>query len=184
MTRAGDLMEPVPGIELVGHALDLGRPELATLRNRYSGEGPSRSETSIFAPPTALIVTRRKGEEAPLREAIEAQGWFVKTCAGPGATRCPIMRGEPCPLRESVDAAVVYVDPDGLYGGTGMLPRLACAADSASPGVIALEDRLDDPQFGPATAAIGALRGPAAIIATLRQLLEKVTQRITSGDSG
>ena len=91
------------------------------------------------------------------------------------------MQGKRCPLRESVDAAVVYVDPDGLYGGTRMIPRLACAADSASPGVIALEDRLDDPQFGPGTAAIGALRGPAAIIATLRQLLEKVTQRITSG---
>ena len=95
----------------------------------------------------------------------------MKTCAGPGTTRCPIMRGEPCSLRESVDVAVVYVDPDGFCGGTNMIPRLACAADSSSPGVIALEGRLDGPEFASGTAAIGALSGPAAILATLKRLL-------------
>jgi hypothetical protein len=97
----------------------------------------------------------------------------VKTCAGPASTQCPIMSGKRCPLRESVDAAVVYVDPDGLYGGTTMIPRLACAADSASPGVIALEGRSDGPQFASGTAAIGVLRGPAAILAVLKRLLQR-----------
>ena len=173
MTRVGESMEPQPGIEQEWHALDLGRPELQALMNRYSGDEPARRQTSIFAPPAALIVTRKGGEEAPLREAIEAQGWFVKTCAGPGATRCPLLRGEPCALRQSVDAAVVYVDPAGLYGGTWNIPRLRCAADSASPGVVALEGRFDRPQFTPTTATIGALRGPGAILATLRRLLHR-----------
>lgn len=171
MTRDGELMGPELGVDLVGHSLDLGRPELKVLMNRYSGNEPTRRQTSILGPPAALIVTRTEGEEARLRETIEAEGWFVKTCPGPAATRCPIMRGEPCALRQSVDAAVVYVDPDGLYGGTGMIPRLRCAADSASPGVVALEGRFDPPQYASTTATIGALRGPSAILAALRRLL-------------
>jgi hypothetical protein len=173
MTRVGEPMEPEPVIELEWHALDLGRPELKVLMNRHSGDEPARRQTSLFAPPAALIVTRKEGEEAVLREAIEAQGWFVKTCAGPGATNCPVMRGEPCALRQSVDAAVVYVDADGLCGGTGNIPRLRCAADSASPGVVAFERRFDPPQFTSTTATIGALRGPGAILAALRRLLQR-----------
>ena len=170
MTKAGSVLDPMPDMELVGHGLDLRRPELASPMKRYVSE-PTRTQASLLAPPTALIVRRVPGEEAPLREAFENDGWFVKTCAGPGNGNCPIMRGERCPLRESVDAAVVYVDPQQLTGGLGSIPRLRCAADSASPGVVALEGRLGPPRYGRGTAAVGALGGPESILTAVSALL-------------
>lgn len=119
----------------------------------------------------ALIVTRVAGDEAALREAFEDDGWFVKSCAGPGKGDCPIMRGERCLLRELVDAAVVYVDGKQLAGGLGSIPRLRCAADSASPGVVALEGRLDPPRYERGTAAVGTLRGPESILTAISALL-------------
>lgn len=98
MTRMGSLWDPMPGVEL-RQALDLGRPELKALMDRYSGDDPPRAQTSILAPPAALIVKHGDGESA-VRDAIESEGWFVKTCEGPGGGRCPIMRGENCPLRD------------------------------------------------------------------------------------
>jgi hypothetical protein len=170
MTTTGNLLEPKPDMELIGHRLDLGRPELAELIQRYSSE-PPRTQASLLSPLTALIVKRVAGDEAPLREAFENDGWFVRTCEGPGKGDCPVMRGERCLLRESADAAVVYVDPQQLAGGLGSIPRLRCAADSASPGVIALEGRFDPPRYGPGTAAVGALRGPQSILAAVSALL-------------
>ncbi|MGI8708928.1 MAG: hypothetical protein ACR2LG_12130 [Actinomycetota bacterium] len=170
MTNAGGLLELMPDMELMGHRLDLGRPELAALTQRYLSE-PARTQTALLSPPTALIVRRVAGEETLLKEAFEHDGWFVKTCAGPGKSDCPILRGERCPLRESVDTAVVYVDPQQLAGGLGSIPRVRCAADSASPGVIALEGRLDPPRYGRGAATVGAFRGPEAILTAVSALM-------------
>jgi hypothetical protein len=160
----------MPDMELGRNELDLGRPELATLRHRYSKQ-PPRPQTSLFSPPTALIVTRRAGEEAPLRDSLEREGWFVKRCDGPSSGGCPVMQGESCELRKSVDAAVVFMDPSELTSGTGAIPRLRCAADSASPGVVALEGSLDGPAYLGQSATVGSLRGPGAVLGAIRALL-------------
>jgi hypothetical protein len=169
MTNA-TLLDPLPDLELMGNVLDLGRPELAVLMHRYCSK-PPRVQTSLLGPPSALIVTRRPGEETPLREALENDAWFVKTCTGPGKGDCPVMRGEHCPLRESVDAAVVFVDPKERSGRLGAIPRLRCAADSSSPGIVALEGSLDPPRFSGGTATVGSLRGPTAVLSTIATLL-------------
>ncbi len=176
MTITGSYLDPMPDMELRGHMLDLGCPEMAALMRRYIS-GPPRTQTSLLRPPTGLIVTRRAGDEAPLRKALENDGWFVKTCSGPGKGDCPVMRGERCRLRESVDAAVVYVDPKQLAGVLGSIPRLRCAADSASPGVVALEGRLDPPRYAKGMATVGALRGPASLLTTISALLTAVENR-------
>lgn len=165
------LLERVPNIELRRHVLDLGRPELAAVMDRYVSQD-NRTTPGLLDPPTALIVTRRPGEEAPLREALEDDAWFVKTCVGPRRGDCPVMRGERCPLRESADAAVVFVDPKSLHGSSGSIPRLRCAADSASPGVVALEQSFEPIKYGPGIATVGALRGPKAVLEAISALLD------------
>lgn len=164
------LVDPMPDLELMGNTLDLGRPELAVLMNRYCPGSP-RAQASVLGPPAALVVSNHPSDATPVREALENDGWFVKSCAGPGKGDCPVMRGERCPLRESVDAAVVFVDPNGLAGGLGSIPRLRCAADSASPGVVAVEGSLEPTRYAKGTACVGALRGPDAVIEAISALL-------------
>jgi hypothetical protein len=166
------MLDPMPDLELTGHRLDLGRPELKELMNRYTGSTP-RYQTTLLGPPAALVVSNRPGTDAPVREALERDGWFVKSCSGPGKGNCPVMRGERCPLRESVDAAVVFVEPRRLSGGLGTIPRLRCAADSASPGVVAVESSVEATRFGRGTACVGALRGPDAVLSAISALLAK-----------
>lgn len=174
MTTADTLLDPMPNSELMGYSLDMGRPELADVMRRYSSDARGTLNSPLHAP-AALIVTRKAGEEASLKGAFEHDGWFVKTCAGPGAGSCPVMRGERCPLRESVDAAVVFVDPRDVYGRLGAVPRLRCAADSSSPGVVALEGRFDPPTFADASATVGALGGPKGVLSAVSALLVSLT---------
>jgi hypothetical protein len=89
------------------------------------------------------------------------------------------MRGEHCELRASADVAVVFADPKGSKAALGMLPRVRCAADRASPGVVALERRFDPPSFVNATAVVGALIGPKAILEAARSLIAS----FSAGDS-
>ncbi|MGI8774500.1 MAG: hypothetical protein ACR2KQ_05735 [Actinomycetota bacterium] len=173
MTRMGSLWDPTPAVEL-RRTLDLERPELKALMNRPSGNHPPRAQTSILAPPAALIVKHGDGESA-VRDALESEGWLVKTCEGPACGTCPIMSGQNCPLRESVEAAVVFVGPEQSRNVMGILPRLRCAADSASPAVVVLQGSLDAAQQAGPTVTIGALRGPGAIVAALRRALTRAT---------
>jgi hypothetical protein len=161
------LLDQMPDMELLGHQLDLGRPELRELMNRFSCATP-RAQTTLLGPPSALVVSNHSEDAQPVREALENEGWFVKSCSGPGKGDCPVMRGEHCPLRESVDAAVVFVDQNRAVGS---IPRLRCAADSASPGVVAIEASLEPARYGRGTACVGALRGPAAVLEAVSALL-------------
>jgi hypothetical protein len=163
-------LDPLPDVELIGQPLDLGRPELRELMNRYSCATPP-ANTTLLGPPAALVVSNHPGDAQPVREALENNGWFVKSCAGPGKGDCPVMRGERCPLRESVDVAIVFVDQNRAVGGLGNIPRLRCAADSASPGVVAIEGSLEPARYGRGTACVGALRGPAAVLEAISALL-------------
>jgi hypothetical protein len=164
------LLNPMPEMEVLGHPLDLGRPELRELMNRYSCATP-RAATTLLGPPAALIVSNHPADATPVREALENDGWFVKSCSGPGKGDCPVMRGERCPLRESVDAAVVFVDPNRPGGGLGTIPRLRCAADSASPSVVAVEGSFEPTRYTKGTACVGSLRGPGAVLSAIDALL-------------
>lgn len=120
---------------------------------------------------TALIIKRRAGDDARLRHALEQDEWIVKTCTGLSTGDCPVMRGQDCPLRQSADAAIVFMDPKEGSGSPGFIPRLRCAADSSSPGIVALIGRLDGLRYSGTTATVGAVRGPGAIISALDVLL-------------
>ena len=168
--RSG-LMEPVPHVELSGHALDLGRPELEPLMERYRSAPVDRSSLLVM-PPTALVVGWSDVDEVPLTETLENDGWAVRHCEGPGAGSCPVMHGKPCPLRRSVDAAIVFADLRGSDRYLGALPRLRCAADSASPGLVALVGRHDRPTFSGSVATVGGARDPRSISNTLTELIE------------
>lgn len=158
-------------MEPLGNVLDLGRPELAPLMNRYSSEQVPRHQTSIFSPPIALIVEDRGVEQSSLRTEIESNGWLVKTCQGPGRSRCPLLRGQRCELRKSADAAVVFIDPRQMTHMSGMLPRLRCASDHASPAILVLEGQVDGFHKSGTSATIGSIRGPRAIFKALKRLL-------------
>lgn len=122
-------------------------------------------------PPVALVVPRVAGDEVPVQRALEDEGWFVKTCAGPGRTDCPLMGGVRCPVRESADAAIVFVDPAETPRALGTTPRVRCASASGSPAVLALENRLDPPQYAGGTATVGSLRGPDGMLTAISTLL-------------
>lgn len=136
--------------DLIDHRLDLGRPELRPIRDRY-------------APQRALIV---KGQDGASRveDALISEGWQVANCEGPGRTRCPLLEGKPCYLRKSADVAVVYVDAKKTRPGSGVLPRLRCAVDAASPAVVVLEGRVDPPRVTERCVVVSALRGPREIV--------------------
>lgn len=170
--KSSTVLDPMPDVELTGHRLDLGRPELRELMNRYTGSVP-QARTTELALPSVLVVSNRPGGDEQVREALRDRGWSVKSCAGPGTGDCPLMRGNGCPLRRSVDAAVVFVDPNRCGGGLGAIPRLRCAGDSASPGVIAVEESAEPARFAGVGACVGAARGAQAILSALSTLLER-----------
>ncbi len=167
MSNDLNALEPLASTGLLGYTLDLGRAELAELMERYVPMSP-HTTAELLGPPTAVIVTRRAGQETPVKNKLEADGWSVEVCDGPGRRVCPLMRGEACVLRESADAAVVFMSP---AEGTASTPRLRCAADPSSPGVVALEGCIDPPRFSGTTATVGALRRPEVVVSTVCELL-------------
>lgn len=158
-------------MELLGNVLDLGRRELAPLMNRYLSEEVTHHQSSIFSPPVALIVEDRGVEESALRDEAESEGWAVKTCPGPARASCPLLRGRSCELRGSADAAIVFIDPRQMTPISGMLPRLRCASDEASPALLVLEGQVDGFRQSGTSATIGGVRGPRAIFKALKRVL-------------
>lgn len=118
---------------------------------------------------TALIVNRPGVAEEPLKKALEADGWRVETCCGPAAADCPMLHARPCSSREAVDVAVVHVEGARLPQ-SAVLPRLRCAADSASPALAVIEGSLSAPRFAARTATVGACNAPDTIIRTVEVL--------------
>ena len=151
--------------------LDLGRPELQDVMNRYSGRRPLELG-SLLSPSAALVVGDR--DPSPLKATLEAEGWSVSTCRGPSSVgTCPVMRGRPCPVRESVDVAVVFVGAQNATTPSTSLPLLRCAADGGAPAVVALEGRLDAARYDGTRAAVGALRGPVAVVEAVHEVRER-----------
>jgi hypothetical protein len=143
--QSTDLVDP----ELIGHSLDLSRPELRSILDRFMGR-------------TALVV-EGKAISIGLKSALLARGWRVHSCGGPARSRCPLLEGKSCYLRESADVAIVYINGTTSEGNSA-LPRLLCAADRASPAVIVLEGRLNPPTTKHGFGVVGALRDPETIM--------------------
>ena len=149
-----------PDAEIIDHRLDLSRPELRPVLDRYF-------------PHVALVVSGQSAGDRELRAALAQDGWRVEVCSGPGRTRCPIMHGKgSCHLRRQADIAVVYVDGRATWPGSGLLPRLLCVAGGLSPAVVALEGQVDSVSCGRGRAVVGALRDPAELVTTVRHLVD------------
>ncbi|MGH2826185.1 MAG: hypothetical protein ACRDKF_04360 [Actinomycetota bacterium] len=130
--------------EVLGSPLDLNRPELGDVLERYV----SRS---------ALIVGRGADDASDLKAALLEDGWRIRSCTGPAHTSCPLLEGRgSCAERECADVAVVYVDANRSVAGS--LPLVRCAADPSSPAVVALEGQADEPVIDGDRALVGALR--------------------------
>ena len=120
----------------------------------------------------ALLVGAEDRTEKRMQVVLDDWGWETSACAGPSASTCPLMVGAPCHLREEADAAVVFVDT-GKTGPSGVLPKLRCAADHASPYVLALEGSLMQAEERTGGIVIGSRRGEEAIAyAVVRKSLE------------
>src|SRR5688500_12678727 len=123
VTLGGTTLTPNP--ELSEPALDLSRPELAQVMDRYVSP-------AVAGPrPVALIVERPGLPSLGLKEALANDGWTVRTCSGPSGATCPLTVGAPCELREEADAAIVYVDQRAPSAANNTLPRLRCASHPA-----------------------------------------------------
>jgi hypothetical protein len=151
--------------ELRAPVLDLSRPELAPLMDRYRTPMPSETYRSL-----ALIVGRDEEGTEPLARALESEGWLVGTCRGPELSRCPLINGGSCVLREDADMTVMFADPTLLKPGMGPLPRLLCAAHGSMPSVIALEGRVDRVRADEMHAIVGAMWGPEAILEAVERV--------------
>ena len=148
MIKLGSSADP----EIVGSPLDLNRPELRRVLERY-------------VPRSALIVGRGVDETADLKTALLEDGWRITSCDGPDAS-CPLLLGKKsCPKRECADVAVVYADAARSVAGS--LPLVRCAADPSSPGVVALEGQADEPTINGDRALVGAMRTGRTIADTV-----------------
>lgn len=163
---ARSVPHPVSDPESIPPALDLSRPELTELMNRYEG-----APSPLGRPRVALVVQRPGLPQHGVKEVLSGEGWEVQTCDGPAATICPLMAGEPCALRERADVAVVYVDQSAGSTATNVIPRLRCAGHAASPSVVAIEGGIGSPRYGDRTAVVGALRDPRTIMGAIKSLL-------------
>ncbi|HZK50524.1 MAG TPA: hypothetical protein VFD47_03035, partial [Actinomycetota bacterium] len=74
--------------DVLGSPLDLNRPELRRVLQRY-------------VPRSALIVGRSVDEASDLKSALLDEGWRIRSCDGPAQVGCPLFRGgRPCSKRE------------------------------------------------------------------------------------
>ena len=169
---ADSILDPVIDPELRSIPLDLSRPELSPLLLRYRTK-PVQEPAKLMPPKTALIVDSATADAGPWMAALEKNGWSLSSCHGPGTGSCPLMRGAKCVLRETADVAVVYLDPDRMWPAAGTLPRIRCAADSASPAVVALEGRRSEPSFSGRHATIGADREAQVLLDVIDVLCDE-----------
>lgn len=156
----------VPDPELIGPVLDLSRPELSQVMDRYR-----TPEAMPVRGPVALIVERPGLPSQRIKEAFRQEGWQVEACNGPGGSPCPLMLGEPCGLREGADIALVYVDKRAPSAATNTLPRLRCASHPASPSIVAIEGSIQSPAFTDHAATVGGLRDPRTILDVVKRLV-------------
>jgi hypothetical protein len=154
--------------ELIGPALDLTRPELHEVLERYI------HEPEACPAPIALIVEGDGAREPEVARALAADGWEIKRCSGPVGTDCPILSGRDCPVRNVADVAIVYADPRDVTEGTSLTPRLRCAGDAGSPAVLVLMGRLDPPRIRGRNAVVGSMRDPSVIVGTIEELQARV----------
>lgn len=163
------VLDHMPDRDMKGNQLDLARPELRPLVRRYHKQSVSKP-ASVGPRRTALVVTSPTAGAEPMIGSLRVRGWDVSTCSGPGQITCPVMNSQECSLRRSADVAVVYLNPDTMWPVSATLPRVRCAADSASPGMLALEGRHSEPSFSDNHATIGAERDPEIIVDALEVL--------------
>ena len=158
--------------ELLGVPLELERPELRSILERYV----SRSRTPRSARPgtdrDVVLVAFPNQLQEELAALFAACGWRVHECAGPPHVACPLTTSDaPCELRATVDVAVVGVAGD-VNLSNGGVALTSCAGCPASPGVIALlRHREEVIDVDGSTAIVGAGSTPEQVAAVAEYML-------------
>lgn len=117
--------------------------------------------------PRILVVGERSEEDLePLHRELQADGFVLEACPGPGNSACPVISGRPCPAHGEPVAAVVIRhpgDPEALApcGEIFRIPELAVEEES---------DR--EPEFVGRYGRVGLVRGPEAVTEALDRMLE------------
>jgi hypothetical protein len=160
----------LPDPELLGASLDLERPELRSILERYV----PRHRTSRTAVPDTDRDVALVAFPGPLRGVLAAAfaAWRVHECAGTPHVACPLTTsGRPCELRAAVDLAVVAIDGD-VNLSNGGVALTSCAGCSGSSGVIVLlQHRVEVIDVEGHTAIIGAGSTPQQIVAVAEYML-------------
>ena len=164
------------GLDVSAYIEEIPGPEIVELMDRLMQPSLGPLDSTARAP-SALVVTRSADEDLPFTEALRDDGWVVLSCSGPGQGGCPLMRNERCPMREIVDVAVVFVDGSNAQPGLAAIPRIRCAADPSSPGMVVMEGRSDAAAYAGFTGTIGARRGPGALLDAIDTVLEGAASR-------
>ena len=63
------VLDQTPSTGMIGSTLNLEQPQLALLMDRYVPSRP-RAQAELVAPPSAVIVTRRSGQESAVKAEL------------------------------------------------------------------------------------------------------------------
>lgn len=100
-----------------------------------------------------------------MTEALEEDGFAVRSCAGPTHGGCPVLDGKPCPVGGLLSGVVVYHPAD--Y--TGPVPNCGRALHLPELTIEADSDR--EPEVARDTALVGAARGPETAVRALHAIV-------------
>jgi len=119
----------------------------------------------VARPRRVLVVGSPSSDLGRLDATLEALGYEVRRCAGPGNRPCPVFQGHPCPMTDRPVAAIVFRDE-------GEVGRYApCGAAFGIPEVI-VEEHLDaEPATVGRMTRVGFDHGPDRVIAAMEKML-------------
>ena len=164
--------DDAPDPEMLGVPLELERPELRPILDRYISRGRAPHSTSPGGDRDVALVAFPSPQQGDLAAAFAACGWRVHECAGPPAEFCSLTTsGRRCELRAAVDVAVVAIGGD-VNLSNGGVALTSCAGCPASPGVVVLlGHNADQIEVEERTAIVGTGSTPQQVVAVAEYML-------------
>lgn len=117
-------------------------------------------------PKVVLVGGGPRSRLSALREALDAEGFAVRACPGPGTSPCPAWSGLPCPFRHDAVAALIATEPG--YDG----PSPPCGIALGVP-TVTVEHAASYPLFRSGSIAyVGATAGEDVAAHAVSELVD------------